>query len=82
MDLSFNRINRVEKGAFQGQFLVISFFNNRLTQFEADVFQSVLQVMSEDSRSDGINIDRSKLNEINYFIFYYLSFSMKTYRSY
>ena len=46
---------------FKGQILVISLYENRLTRFDADVFLSVLQAMSQDSRSQGINLDDSMI---------------------
>lgn len=59
VDLGFNRIKIVERGAFQGQFLEISLNHNRLTQFDSKVFKFVLQTMSRDNRSQGINIEQS-----------------------
>ena len=80
IDLSFNRIKSMERGAFQGKsvlfiisiyqlnklyqfnggrIMAISLYENQLTRFDADVFQSVLQMMSQDSKSQGINIDDS-----------------------
>ena len=60
VDLGFNRIKNVEKGAFQGQYLTIALDHNRLTRFDSSVFKSVLQSISRDNRSQGINIEHSK----------------------